>query len=65
MAFAQDQRDGESYQDKAKRLLTDVEQSFGQHPPTETAAVANAWALLAIHERLTAIEFQLSQMPRG
>jgi len=65
MAFTQDRLAGEDYEDTAKRLLTDVEQRLDQKDPAQAVALANAWALLAIGDRLAAVEFQLSQMPRG
>jgi hypothetical protein len=64
MAFTQDRLDGEEYEDTAHRLLADVERRLDPQNPSEAIALASAWALLAIRERLAAVEFQLSQMPR-
>jgi hypothetical protein len=61
-----DEINGENYDHAPVRLLNAADQSVGQQAPAETqAAIAIGMASLSINERLAAIEFQLSQMPRG
>ncbi len=68
MALTQVQVAGEGYEDTARRLLASADDRLArsEHEDLEQViALGNAWATLAIHDRLAAIEFYLSQKPRG